>query len=189
MDQCKAYKRTITANSLVTGRYYHYIISYDGVAVRFYLDGVLTNTVTYAKAVASTNSVFYPLGPTQTLQGETLFLKIYNKGLTTSEALYQYQLEKNRIDTMPKIISDNLVIWLDSNYNSSYPNSGTSFYDLTNNQNYFQLTNSPTFVTNEPRTFNLSGASGQYFLYYPSIGAPTGNTDIVTGKQIGRAHV
>lgn len=164
--------------TLVTGRYYHYVISYDGVAVRFYLDGVLTNTVTYPKAVASTNSVFYPLGPTQTLQGETLFLKIYNKGLTTSEALYQYQLEKNRIDTMPKIISDNLVIWLDSNYNSSYPNSGTSFYDLTNNQNYFQLTNSPTFVTNEPRTFNLSGASGQYFLYYPSIGAPTGNTGL-----------
>lgn len=163
---------------LTTGRYYHYLISYDGSNVKFYLDGVLTNNVAFTtRAAASTLSNFYPIGSTQCLQGETLYLKIYNKSFTAAEATYQYELEKNRIASMPQIITDNLQIWLDSNYHSSYPNSGTSFFDLTNNQNYFQLTNSPTFAITEPRTFNLSGAS-QYFLYYTSIGAPTGNTGL-----------
>jgi len=46
----------------------------------------------------------------------------------------------------PKIVSDGLVLCLDAGNNKSYPSSGTSWSDLSGNNNTGTLTNSPTFT-------------------------------------------
>ena len=123
--------------TLVTGKYYHYIVSYDGDIVRFYLNGSLTNAVVFYKGTTATDSLFYPTGTSQNLQGEILLYKIFNRALTSAEASYEYELEKNRIESMPQIVPDNLHFWLDANYHSSYPNTGAFWYDLSNNAKHF----------------------------------------------------
>jgi hypothetical protein len=46
----------------------------------------------------------------------------------------------------PKIVSDGLVLCLDAGNNKSYPSSGTSWSDLSGNNNNGTLTNGPTFT-------------------------------------------
>jgi hypothetical protein len=46
----------------------------------------------------------------------------------------------------PKIVSDGLVLCLDAGNNKSYPSSGTSWNDLSGNNNNGTLTNGPTFT-------------------------------------------
>lgn len=150
--------------TLVTGKYYHYVITYDGNIVRFYLNGSLTNAVAFAKGTSSTDSIFYPTGTTQNFQGEILLYKIFNRALTSAEASYEYELEKNRIESMPQIVPDNLHFWLDANYHSSYPNTGTVWYDLSNNAKNFttyanQVVTAISFNSNEPRYFTFNGTS------------------------------
>lgn len=150
--------------TLVTGKYYHYIVSYDGDTVRFYLNGSLTNAVAFYKGTTATDSLFYPTGTSQNLQGEILLYKIFNRALTSAEASYEYQLEKNRIESMPQIVPDNLHFWLDANYYSSYPNTGTIWYDLSNNAKNFttyvnQTATAISFNSNEARCFTFNGTS------------------------------
>jgi len=45
----------------------------------------------------------------------------------------------------PKIISNGLVLYLDAANNKSYPRTGTTWYDLSGNNNNFSLTNGPSF--------------------------------------------
>jgi len=45
----------------------------------------------------------------------------------------------------PKIISNGLVLYLDAANNKSYPRTGTTWYDLSGNNNNGTLTNGPTF--------------------------------------------
>ena len=111
------------------------------------------------------------------LDGYVAGCKIYGKALSASEISQNYESSKTEFSNLPSIVTSNLLSHLDSDVYSSYIGSGTTFSDLSGNGNYFQLTNSPTFASTEPKTFNLSGAS-QYFLYYASIGAPTGNTGL-----------
>jgi len=156
---------------LTTGKYYHYIVSYDGATVRFYLNGSLTNAVAFDKGTTATDSLFYPTGTSQNLQGEILFYKIFNRALTTAEASYQYELEKNRITSMPKIVTDDLLLWLDCNYYSSYPISGTTWYDLTNSQINGSLNNAPTFTSTEARNLFFNGST-QYVSVTRTLSVP-----------------
>lgn len=45
----------------------------------------------------------------------------------------------------PKSITNGLLLYLDAADNVSYPGSGTTWNDLSGNNNHFTLTNSPTF--------------------------------------------
>lgn len=58
------------------------------------------------------------------------------------------------------LVRDNLMLYLDAQLNSSYPGTGTSWYDLSGNGYDFTLVNSPTFGTyNGAQAFNFGGAS------------------------------
>jgi hypothetical protein len=162
----------------------HVVWTYDGAYFRWYLNGVLdkTSPSTYTLGTLTlTNNLGIGSEGAATfgrfLDGYVAGCKIYGRTLSPTEIAINYQQSKSRYDNLSNIVTTNLQAYLDSDVYSSYPGSGTSFLDLTGNGNYFQLTNSPTFVSSEPKTFSLSGAS-QHFLYYVSIGAPTGNTGL-----------
>jgi len=60
-----------------------------------------------------------------------------------------------------QIITDGLVLYLDAGNPVSYPRSGTTWRDLSNNGNNFTLTNSPIYQNSAIR-FNLDGTINQY---------------------------
>jgi len=45
----------------------------------------------------------------------------------------------------PQIVTDGLVLYLDAANNKSYPGSGTTWYDLSGNENHGTLVNGPTY--------------------------------------------
>jgi hypothetical protein len=49
----------------------------------------------------------------------------------------------------PDIVEDGLILHLDAANGRSYPNTGTGWFDLSGNNNHFQLFNSPTFNVNK----------------------------------------
>jgi hypothetical protein len=54
----------------------------------------------------------------------------------------------------PKIVTDGLVLALDAGNTKSYPGSGTTWFDLSGNNNHFTLYNSPTFNSSKYFTFD-----------------------------------
>jgi hypothetical protein len=163
----------------------HVVVTFDGAYIRWYLNGVLdkTSSSTYTLGTLTlTNYLGIGSEGASTfgrfLDGYVSGCKIYGKALTVDEILQNYELSKTEFSNLPNIVTSGLTIYLDTDVYSSYIGSGTTFNDLTGNGNYFQLTNSPTYVSTEPKNFSLSAASSQYFLYYVSIGNPTGNTGL-----------
>jgi hypothetical protein len=78
------------------------------------------------------------------------------------------------------IVRDNLMLYLDAQIHSSYPGTGTSWYDLSGNGYNFTLVNSPTFGTyNGAQAFNFDGAS-DYATRYGSISQDVGTAGTVT---------
>ena len=173
-----------STTSVIRHAWNHVVWTFDGAYIRWYLNGVLdkTSSTTFTIGTISVGS-YIGIGAESNstygrmLDGYVAGCKIYGKALSASEISQNYESSKTEFSNLPSIVTSNLLSHLDSDVYSSYIGSGTTFSDLSGNGNYFQLTNSPTFASTEPKTFNLSGAS-QYFLYYVSIGAPTGNTGL-----------
>lgn len=176
----------ITANAgsdngggeLLPGVYYHYMIVFENGRLRFYRDGVLTTDYASGQFIPASNgaSLFYVLGDTQTLEGETLTLKMHRRAFTGTEVLNQYNLMKPEIDAVPnKMVTSNIALWIDFNYSSSYPNGGTSVYDLTSNAYNWTLVNSPAFFSTDPKCMNFDGSDDHWILTAdianPSTGA------------------
>ena len=55
----------------------------------------------------------------------------------------------------PHIVTDGLVLHLDAANTKSYPGSGTTWSDVSGNDNNGTLTNSPTFSSSNSGTFNF----------------------------------
>ena len=81
----------------------------------------------------------------EVMMGNISVVKIYNRALTPSEVLQNYNATKwrfmNESEVLPSIVTDQLVLNLDAGDTSSYPGSGTTWYDLTVNNNDGALTN------------------------------------------------
>ena len=106
----------------------------------------------------------------------------------------------------PPIVTNGLVLHLDAANRMSYPGSGTTWFDISNNNRSGSLINGPTFTNEVGGAFTFDGVNdyldttltdsnnGSYS-YGGFIKTVDGGFNaaycrgIVTGKQIGRAHV
>jgi hypothetical protein len=68
----------------------------------------------------------------------------------------------------PDLVTDRLVLCLDAADKQSYIGSGTTWRDLTPNNNTCALQNSPTFVNEFQGSINFASASNQYGIVSPS---------------------
>ena len=179
-----------TGNQLSSGitpnndQIYHVVGTYDGVTQKIYVDGVLKNSATVVTGNLSYSGLTdgFLLGQAQSLDagrymsGNIYAMQVYNKALSAAEVLQNYEAQKSKFANT--IVQQGLVLNLDAGNPYSYAGAGTTWYDTSGNNNYFQLTNSPSYVSAEPKNFSLASASSQHFLYYASIGSPTGSTGI-----------
>ena len=72
--------------------------------------------------------------------------KIYNRALSSTEVLQNYNATKNRYIKVLPPISDALVLNLDAGSRASYVGVGTTWYDLSGNNLNGTLVNGPTFA-------------------------------------------
>ena len=177
-------KNTVTSitstQSYSTDTWYNVVAIYNQSTIAIYINGVLDVSTSYSSGFdvgtgnigigrrgANTND------PTSCNISQVSF---YRKGLSAAEVAQNYEAQKSKFANT--IVQQGLVLNLDAGNPYSYAGAGTTWYDTSGNNNYFQLTNSPSYVSAEPKNFSLASASSQHFLYYASIGSPTGSTGI-----------
>ncbi len=74
----------------------------------------------------------------------------------------------NFIDYSTAPVTSGLIVHLDAGVTSSYPGSGSTWYDITANNNDFTLNNSPTYSSNNRGKFQFNGTN-QYAAGGPNL--------------------
>ena len=75
------------------------------------------------------------------------------------------------------IITNGLVIQLDASNSSSYPGTGTTWFDITSTNNG-SLINTPTFTNTDPKYFTFDGVDDYAQFPATSTGATTNSSSI-----------
>jgi len=63
------------------------------------------------------------------------------------------------VSSSSSIVTDNLTLQLDASNASSYPGSGTTWFDLAGTQQNITLVNSPTYTATAPSYFTFNGST------------------------------
>ena len=67
--------------------------------------------------------------------------RVYNRALTQAEITNNYNILNKRFNYLEYIVTDGLSLYLDSGEYASFPGTGTSWYDLSGNNNHSTLIN------------------------------------------------
>jgi hypothetical protein len=156
--------------NLVGNRWYHFVHTYDGSTQKLYLNGSLMTTGSQSGTIqydvnntrvligADDNSG-YNSGTGYFHSGKLSQVRIYNRGLSASEVLRNYNAQRKRYFQEENIVTNGLVLHLDANNANSYAGTGTSWYDLTGNGNDLKLTNGPVFTGTNGGIFTFDGTN------------------------------
>jgi hypothetical protein len=133
-----------------TNKIYNIAVVKNTSQVEFFVDGASIGTTTSSNFFNFTANGFaigrwyYP-GYEQYLKGNIYDLKAYNRALTNDEIAQNYDASKGRYITPENIVTNGLILNLDSGKSNSYSGVGNTIYDLSGFGNTGTLTNGPTF--------------------------------------------
>lgn len=110
--------------------------------------------------------------------GDIAEVLIYNRVLNDTEryAVETYLNNKYNIYTVPAIVQDGLVLWLDANDSRSYPGTGNTWYDLSPSNNNGTLNNGVSFNSG---LMQFDGSSG-----YVNFGSYTPENESFTLEMV-----
>jgi hypothetical protein len=124
--------------------------TFDGSVHNMYVDGNLAKTASVSNKRIKDDNLPVTLGSfngtQEYFQGYISDAKIYNRALSSTEVLQNYNATKNRYIKVLPPISDALVLNLDAGSRASYVGVGTTWYDLSGNNLNGTLVNGPTFA-------------------------------------------
>jgi hypothetical protein len=150
------------ANKIVNAVY-----TYDGTNAKLYIDGTLASTVPYTTdpsyfGSGNRNLVLgrwgHP-GYERYFNGNIYQASLYNRALTASEILQNYNATKKKFYPEENIVSDGLVLHIDPSKNTSYPGTGNTIYDLSGFGNTGTLTNGPVLSSSNSGVIAFDGSN------------------------------
>ena len=100
---------------------------------------------------------------------------VFNQTFTTGDQCNTY-LNNNGYWTSYVVVPPNLKLYLDASNPNSYSGAGTTWYDLTNNGNNVQMTNSGSITWNNTGAVYFSTGSNGWFSNPSGTNLPTGNS-------------
>lgn len=144
----------------------------------YYVNGVyqsLASSATVLNVDSVYNLSLAVAGSTYTpycFQGKISNVQIYNRALSSSEILQNYQ------NTLTRFLGDNiivngLVLYLDAGYTSSFKTSSNTWYDISGYGNNSTLTNGATYSSGNGGSILFDGVNDYVNVPYSSILAPT----------------
>lgn len=160
---------------------WHYIVgTTDGKFVDLYIDGVLVNRISRVTLdpiqYANENNlqIGTEAGPGSTPQTPGSFfwpgsigpVSVYNRALSDTEVLQNFQAYQRRyID--PDVLQSRLILNLDATNAASYPGTGTSWKDISGEQNNVTLKLATYDATSGSFNFNVAGSYAQGYSINP----------------------
>jgi hypothetical protein len=156
----------ISANA-PANKYVNAVYTYDGTNTKLYIDGVLASTVPYTtdpQYFGSGNRNLrlgvwgYP-GYERYFNGNIGQTLIYNRVLSATEILQNYNAKKKKYDPDENIVTNGLVLHIDPSKSASYPGTGNTIYDLSGSGNTGTLTNGPVLSSLNGGVIVLDGTN------------------------------
>ena len=143
--------RTTSGFTPATGSWYSVDVTYNGSQIIQYLNGAEQSTLTYS-GTAQSSGLGIRIGrrwdssPSSVdfINGEIPFVSIYNRALSSSEILSNYNSIKSRYQS--GIVISGLLIELDAYSSTSYPGSGTTVVNSQTPGTYDHTLTSATYT-------------------------------------------
>jgi len=132
----------------VTGVWYHAAVTYDGSAVKFYINGALDSSLSYSGtpySLGASDWIGRRWDSNEFLNAEIPVVRLYNKALTASEIAQNYNAAKDKYINILPPVSEGLILNLDAGNRASYSGTGTTWFDLSGNRLNGTLVNGPTY--------------------------------------------
>lgn len=124
------------------------IDSVNAPGIAIYINGLLVNSTSTIQDTFSNPLVLTLLnrGGSNTFNGKIFNMMFYNRVLSASEILQNYNALMPRYVIPPTPTTPNILM-LDAGNTSSYPGTGTVWYDISGYGNAVSLINGPTFTS------------------------------------------
>jgi len=147
---------------------------------RLYLDGVLTTqrTDVTQEIGSSVNDLFICCrnGTGLFLSANLGYIKLYDKALTTTEVLQNYNATKARYINILPPVNDSLVLNLDAGNRASYAGTGTTWFDLSGRGNNFNLLNGVVFAGSGSSTYMSFDGTNDRVVFPGGVNLGTSHT-------------
>ena len=156
--------------TLQQSTWYHVVITRKyGTATKIYINGSEQTDSFYYSGSVSTNPTYLAnqvvnLSGWGNAGGDLMNGKIdgfttWQKVLTQAEVAELYNSGAGNQVAAASIVKSNLVLNLDASRTSSYPRTGSAWYDISGNSNNGTLANGPSFGTASSGAINLNGTT------------------------------
>jgi hypothetical protein len=125
--------QSITTTSNYNSNAWTYVCGvYDGSNLLIYQNGVLNNSAAYSGSIGS-NAIAIRIGAANdgySFDGLVASAAIYNRALSSTEILQNYNATKKRFSPEENIVKDGLVLHIDAANSRSYPGTGTAALNI-----------------------------------------------------------
>jgi hypothetical protein len=133
--------------TLLNNTWYHVAVTYNNGNPKIYINGVLdassSDTIVFGSSWFG-NDIGRLGNGSQYFNGKIAALQVYTSALTAQQILQNYNAQKGRFG-LPTNVTNGLVAQLEAGNPSSYPGSGTIWYDISGNGNNFTLFNGASY--------------------------------------------
>ena len=147
-----------------TNKIYNLAVTKRFNVVEFFVDGTSIGTTTTSNNFNFTANGFaigrwfYP-GSEQYLKGSIFDFRAYNRALSPEELQQNYFSQTKRYYNEENIVTNGLLLNIDSSKSNSYSGLGNTIYDLSGSGNNGALTNGPTFSAFNGGALVLDGSN------------------------------
>jgi Concanavalin A-like lectin/glucanases superfamily len=159
------YASLVNTNIMNSNTWYNITGTFDGTTLKYYVNGVLNSSSTPAVNILPKNDNPFTIGAylndSAYFIGNMSSVLMYNRALTDTEIVQNYNAFASRFGYTPLPILNGLVMNLDAGNPASYSGTGSTWYDLTANGNNATLINSPTYSSSNNGILTFNG-SNQY---------------------------
>jgi hypothetical protein len=152
----------MTINNASLNKWYHLAVTSIGNSNNFYVNGIGVSSITASLGFAATNLLVSGWGGAGYASYGKFILgsaKIHNRALTSNEINQEYNSTKKKYYPEENIVTNGLTLNVDAGNYSSYSGSGTSWIDISGNDNHLSLSNGPIFVGTFGGAFIFDGSN------------------------------
>ena len=199
----REYDTKVTNYTVQEGVVWNVVLVYSSSnnTIYWYVNGQLDSTYALSATPKSTN---WPIGlgrwdpsyPAYYFTGKIFNSKIYNRALSASEILQNYQAEQYRFETPAGPVTNGLLLYWDAGNLDSYPGTGTTIYDLSGNGNNGTLVNGVGYNQTNGGVLTFDGVDDYVISYNPNLSTTTSTvmgaaryTGGVQGRMINSTDV
>lgn len=166
----------------------HISFTRDGNTLICYLNGLQISSASKSNNYSGSRAsrIGGGVAGISSLAGNLPSLKIYNRTLTASEVLQNYNATKSRyINVLPPVNDSSLVLNLDAGNRASYAGTGTTWFDLSGRGNNFSLINGAYFAGSGITTYMYFDGSNDRAILPGGVNLGTSHTVSVMFKANG----